>query len=378
MNSAPILITYNEPQRQQRGRDIDYLSEAGVLEEVHAVREAVALLGYSVFTAPLQKSVPAFIDRVLRFRPQAIFNLVQGWQGESHFEMHFASVYELLGIPYTGAPPWTLATALNKWRTKCLLRQARLPVAAGMLCTEVPGRCQLRYPVIVKPVHEDASLGIDFDAVVYNLAELRRRVAWVVQTYRQPALVEEYIDGRELNVAILGDQFPVALPISEISFDYVAENLPKICTYEAKWLRESQDYMLSTANCPALLDEETTRKIQNLAISAFRLMGCRDYARVDFRLTKENQPFILEVNPNPDIAPDGGMARSAEASGRSYTQLIGEILTSALQRGESHDSDQPADHDSTVTSRRPARHRAYPATDERLHPDRSAVRVGVD
>jgi D-alanine-D-alanine ligase len=371
MNLQRVLIAYNEPQREQRSRDIDYFSEAGVLDEVHAVRDALVMLGYEVVIAQLQKSVPAFIDRLMRFRPDAIFNLVEGWQGESQFEMHFPSVYELLGFPYTGAPPWTLATALNKWRTKCLLRQARLPVAAGMLCTEVPARCPLRYPVIVKPVHEDASLGIDFDAVVNNLAELRRRVAWVVQTYGQPALVEEYIDGRELNVAVLGDQFPEALPISEISFAYVSEHLPKICTYDAKWIPDSQDYMLSEAQCPAPLDDETTREIQNLATAAFRLLGCRDYGRVDFRLSKENHPFILEVNPNPDISPDAGLARSARTSGRSYTQLIGEVIALALQRGEANDH-------STVASRRPARHRAHLTADESLHRDRSVVRVGVD
>lgn len=386
MSSERILITYNEPQpRPAGGRDIDYLAEAGVLDEVNAVREALALSGYEVFAAPVQKSVPAFIDRVMRFHPHAIFNLVEGWQGESQYEMHFPSVYELLGLAYTGAPPWTLATALNKWRTKCLLRQARLPVPAGMLCSEVPGRCPLRYPVIVKPVHEDASLGVDFDAVVSNLAELRRRVAWVVQTYRQPALVEEYIDGRELNVAVLGDQFPVALPISEISFAFMPEHLPKICTYDAKWIPNSQDDLWTDGQCPALLDEEATRKIQNLATAAFRLMGCRDYARVDVRLSRENQPFILEVNPNPDISPDAGLARSARASGRSYTRLIDEVITFALQRGEANAHDRSgrghperAFRGPAIASRRSARNRAHLAADESLHRDRSPLRVGAD
>jgi D-alanine-D-alanine ligase len=371
MNSERIIITYNEPQREQRGRDIDYFSEAGVLDEVHAVRDALMMSGYEVFIAPVQKSVPAFIDRVMRYRPHVIFNLVEGWQGESQYEMHFPSVYELLGIPYTGAPPWTLATAQNKWHTKCLLRQARLPVPAGMLCTEVPARCPLRYPVIVKPLHEDASLGVDFDAVVYNLAELRRRVAWVLQTYHQPALAEEYIDGRELNVAVLGDQFPVALPISEISFAYISDELPKICTYDAKWIRDSQDYVLSEAQCPALLDEETTRHIQNLATTAFRLLGCRDYSRVDFRLSKENHPYILEINPNPDISPDAGLARAVRASGRSYTQFIGEVIAFALQRGEANDYP-------VVAPRRSLRHRTHLASDESFHRDRSPVRVGAD
>jgi D-alanine-D-alanine ligase len=328
-----ILIAYNVPKREQRGRDIDFLSEAGVMDEVNAVREALLELGYAVGVAGVQRSAPMFMDRVTRFRPQAIFNLVEGWQGDNQYEMHFACTYELLGVPYTGAPPLALATAVNKWHTKTLLKQAKLPAPNGMICSEVPGRCSLRYPVIVKPAHEDASLGVDFDAVVSNLADLRRRVAWVVQTYHQPAIVEEYIEGRELNVAVVGDQIPFALPISEITFD-IPEHLPKICTYNAKWVAGSEDYQWTAgAQCPALLDEALTRQIQSLAVSAFQVMGCRDYGRVDFRLSPDNQPYILEVNPNPDISPDAGLARSARASGRTYAQLIGEVVSLALQRG---------------------------------------------
>ncbi len=346
MTSERILIAYNVPKREQRGRDIDYLSEAGVLDEVHAVRDALSELGYEVATVGIQRSVPVFMDRVMRFHPNAIFNLVEGWQGDNQYEMHFACTYELLGVPYTGAPPLALATAVNKWHTKSLLKQAKLPAPNGMICSEVPARCSLRYPVIVKPAHEDASLGVDFDAVVNNLADLRRRVAWVVQTYHQPAIVEEYIEGRELNVAVVGDQIPFALPISEITFD-IPEHLPKICTYNAKWVAGSEDYQWTAgAQCPALLDEALTRKIQSLAISAFQVMGCRDYGRVDFRLSPDNEPYILEVNPNPDISPDAGLARSARASGRTYTQLIGEVVSLALQRG-AHDSDGRSQPDRT-------------------------------
>lgn len=365
-----VLIAYNMPKREQRGRDIDYLSEAGVLDEVHAVRDALLEIGYEVATVGIQRSVPVFMDRVTRFHPNAIFNLVEGWQGDNQYEMHFACTYELLGVPYTGAPPFALATAVNKWHTKTLLKQAKLPTPNSIMCSEVPARCSLRYPVIVKPAHEDASLGVDFDAVVSNLAELRRRVAWVVQTYHQPAIVEEYIEGRELNVAVVGDQIPFALPISEITFD-IPEHLPKICTYNAKWVAGSDDYQWTAgAQCPALLDEALTRQIQSLAVSAFRVMGCRDYGRVDFRLSPDNQPYILEVNPNPDISPDAGLARSARASGRTYTQLIGEVIHSALQRGT---HDHPA-----LMPRRPLEHRAHFAADASLSRNGSAVRVGAD
>jgi D-alanine-D-alanine ligase len=244
--------------------------------------------------------------------------------------------------------------ANDKWMTKTILRQAKLPVPHGFICSEVPARCHLGYPVIVKPMHEDASLGVDFESVVHNLTDLRRRVAWVLQNYHQPALVEEFIDGRELNVAVVGDQFQTALPISEITFDEMPADLPRVVSYSAKWMPGSRGYNEMGAVCPAPLPDELTLRVQNLAVEAFRLMGCRDYARIDFRLSMQGEPFILEVNPNPGISPDAGLARSVAASGRTYTQFIGDVVSFALQRGERDDR-------TAIAARRPALRRAVVA-----------------
>ncbi len=360
MNGKRILISYNAPERQQRGRDIDFVSEADVLTQVNAVHCSLLELGYEVSVVPLQKSIPAFMERVTRFRPDALFNLVEGWQGDSRYHLHLPSLYELLGFEYTGAPMSALVLSGDKWMTKMLLDQARLPVPRGMMCSEVPGRCRLRYPVIVKPAHEDASLGIDFDSVVSNLADLRRRVAWVIQNYHQPAIVEEYIDGRELNVAILGDQIPQALPISEITFPFVPQGQPRICSYNVKWMENSPEYHWVGAECPAPLDEAVTARVQQIAIAAFRLLGCRDYARVDMRLDANMQPYIVEVNANPDLSPDAGLTRSALASGRTYTQLVGEIIACALQRGEVNGYPRFA-------ARRSVAHRAHLTSDQPVH-----------
>lgn len=353
MTTPRILIAYNSPRRDpvRAGRAIDYLSEVDVLHEVEAVRSALLELGYQCALLPMQKSVAMFIDRVIRYAPSAVFNLIESWMGESEYEMHFPSVFELLGVPYTGSPALSLGTANDKWMTKTLLRQAKLPVPHGVIYSEVPARCALRYPVIVKPLHEDASLGVDFESVVNNLTDLRCRVAWVLQNYHQPALVEEYVDGRELNVAVMGDQFQTALPISEITFDKMPAGLPRIVSYNAKWVPGTIDYADMDAVCPAPLSDDLTLKVQNLAVEACRLLGCRDYARVDFRLSPQNEPFILEVNPNPGIAPDAGLARSIAASGRSYPQFIGDVVSFALQRGERYDR-------ARLAPRRPALHRA--------------------
>jgi D-alanine-D-alanine ligase len=188
------------------------------------------------------------------------------------------------------------------------------------------------FPLIVKPAHEDASVGIDDSSVVYNLADLRKRVRFIHTEYDQPALAEEYIDGRELNVAILGNNPPAALPISEIDFSGLTEGMHKIVSYEAKWIHGTVAYEGTRGVCPAVLPAPLEARIKETALRAYSLIGCRDYARVDFRLTKDGIPYVLEVNPNPDISDDAGFARSARAQGYTFAEIVGKIVESALER----------------------------------------------
>ncbi|MEX0602784.1 MAG: ATP-grasp domain-containing protein, partial [Bacteroidota bacterium] len=154
----------------------------------------------------------------------------------------------------------------------------------------------------------------------------------VFQTYDQPALVEEYIEGRELNVAIIGNKRPIILPISEIDFSGLPANYPRIVTYNAKWMQGTHEYVGTVGVCPAPIPAELERKIREIALKAYRVMGVRDYARVDIRLDKESQPFVLEVNPNPDISDDAGFARSAREYGMSFEETITRIVEYALER----------------------------------------------
>ena len=334
MTRKRVLVAYNAPIREQRGRDIDYVSEAGVLDQVRSVESALLSKGYEVAVLALRRSIRPFVDEVSKCRPDAVFNLVEGWRGDSRLHLHFPGLYELLGFEYTGSPTTALALTADKWVTKLLLAQAGLPVPRGMLCQGVPADCDIPYPLIVKPVFEDASLGIDFDAVVHTLEDVQKRTEWVLQKYQQPALVEQYVDGRELNVSVVGDRKLEVLPISEITFPFLPENQPRICSYNIKWIESSPEFHSVEAACPAPLDAETTGRLGELAVSAFRLLRCRDYARVDMRLSADNQPYIVEVNANPDLSPDAGLTRSAMASGRSHVDLVGEIVTCALRRGQ--------------------------------------------
>jgi D-alanine-D-alanine ligase len=190
----------------------------------------------------------------------------------------------------------------------------------------------MKFPLIVKPSREDASIGIEPSSIVTNANELRKRVRFVIEEFDQPALVEEYIDGRELNVALLGNRKPVIFPISEIDMSTLPKAYPRIITYNAKWMKGTEEYLHTKGVCPALLTPELESEIKSMALTAFELIGCRDYARIDFRLSKDHQPYILEVNPNPDISDDAGFARSAMAAGLTFDDLAGKIVECALER----------------------------------------------
>ncbi len=226
----------------------------------------------------------------------------------------------------------------KKPQAKALLAAANVPVPKGIIVDAahpVPQEVGLRFPLIVKPAYDDASGGIDSGSVVHDRPALENRVAQLLRENRMTALVEEYIEGREIHCAILGDQ---PLPLYEMEFkggvDDHGRELPRIITYRAKWDPYSRDHHAVEGKCPVEdLEPEIVQKIQSVAMDAYRALQCRDYARVDMRLdTNTGDVFVLEVNPNPDLADSCAFAASARASGRSYDQLICEIANLAVAR----------------------------------------------
>jgi D-alanine-D-alanine ligase len=198
----------------------------------------------------------------------------------------------------------------------------------------------LQFPLIIKPIHEHGSIGISTDSVVYTFENLVRKVLELKELYKQPSLVEEYIDGREINAALLGNgKRAKVLPLSEILFT-LPDNVPKIVSFDAKWVEGSQEYIHTTGSCPADLPAEVAEKIRKLAKKAYYIIGARDYCRVDFRV-RDNIPYILEVNANPCINPDGaGFVRSANAAGLSYHEVIYEILQTSMRRSLVHSKEE--------------------------------------
>ncbi|MCX8170422.1 MAG: ATP-grasp domain-containing protein [Candidatus Bathyarchaeota archaeon] len=331
-----VGILFNSPSKPLRGEEIDYLAEEEVLDQVNAVQEALKRLGIHHHLFPVKDDIEETVKALKFLKPDVVINLCEGFMGDSSLEMHAPSILEILGIPYTGSPPLTLGLCQNKGLAKAVLKACGVPTPNYCVITERNSSLKedlkdLNFPLIVKPLREDASIGISRRSFVRDYMELKRQVEYIINLYRQPALVEEYIAGREFNVSILGNENPIILPISEIIFDF--EDEPKIVDYAAKWLKESEEYAKTKPVCPAKLSSEIRIKVENAALKAYEALGCRDYARVDIRFeSKTETPYVLEVNPNPDISPEAGFTRSLKAAGISFEDFIEKILGFALER----------------------------------------------
>ncbi|MEP0822376.1 MAG: ATP-grasp domain-containing protein [Ignavibacterium sp.] len=312
------------------------MSEVGVLEEREHVQGALQQAGYKATLFNMNGDIQRLLDFIKQKQPDLIFNLCESVGNESIHEMHVAGLYELLEVPYTGAPAFALGTCLNKARTKEILTYHGIKTPRFGIFKNISELAeetlQLKYPLIVKPAREDASVGIENASIVEDFPSLRKRVRYVFNEYDQPALVEEYIQGRELNVGILGNKRPIVLPISEIDFSGLPQDYPHIVTYNAKWMQGTPEYVGTVGVCPANVPADLEKKLREIALKCYRLMGLRDYGRIDIRLDKNNVPYVLEVNPNPDLSDDAGFARSARAYGLSFEDTIGRIVEYALER----------------------------------------------
>ncbi|MEE4254934.1 MAG: ATP-grasp domain-containing protein [Desulfuromusa sp.] len=330
-----IAVCYNQtPEYSTHGEIRDRIADSGSYDQAKKVLQALHQLGHQPELIPLPSRLSDFLLRLENFAPDLAFNLCEGFWGNAQQEMNVAGIFELLGIPYTGSSPLCLGLSQDKMRTKSLLIQQGLstpPFCLAAIGEALPSTNGMLYPLIVKPPYEDASQGIEAASVVDTPQQLQQRIHYIHKTYRQPALVEEFIDGKELNVAILGENSLTVLPVAEITF---AADLPRaIVCFDSKWSPQSAAYLGTVPVCPAEISAVETSLVTDAALRAFKLLGCRDYARIDIRLRNQS-PYILEVNANPDISPDAGLARAAEVAGLAYPQLIEQILECASQRKE--------------------------------------------
>lgn len=319
-------------------------AEFGVLGEVALVQASLIAVGHEVtiFAADDAGELCNFLSRR---RPELIFNCCEAFAGHAALEMNVVALFELFGIPHTGSSALTLGLALQKPLAKALLGAHGVATPAHILVE--PGRnpaaaLELSFPLIVKPAAEDASIGIDDRSVVNDAVALDERVRFVWREFRQAALVEAFISGREFNVSLLAtsDTEFATLPISEIVFDGLAPGRPPILGYEAKWNTRATYNQVEAARCPADLDSLTAERIRQVALKAARTLGLRDYGRVDLRLRDNDQEvFVLELNPNPDLSEECEFLRAARASGLSNTDTVCEIVARAVERSGLADPD---------------------------------------
>lgn len=331
MTAPLVLLLYNHPLLPDDHPDVE--SEHTVVEIAELLGTILGKHGFRTALFGLKQD-PTDLWRVLKRRkPDLIFNLFEGNLHNTDTESYVAGLLEWSGIPFTGSPFPALTLARTKELAKTLLRGAGLPTADFFAVERLPvPTCNLRWPVIVKPAHQDGSVGIDHDSVCTNQHDLDGRVAYLLETYGPPVLVEEFIAGREFNVAVMELPELRCMPPGEICFGYDRPGSWPILTYGGKWHEDTAEFTQSPSQYPANIPAELADRLCDLAVRAYRLVGCRDYARVDFRVRNGTDPFILEVNPNPEISENNGFARALDAGGIDHADFIVQLAEFALTR----------------------------------------------
>ena len=270
-----------------------------------------------------------------------VFNLTESYAGDDTKEMNVSAYMDLIGLPYTGAGPHAHFLAQDKATAKKMFHfhNIRTPYFATAYRGNIDHAHDVNFPLIVKPQLEDGSIGIDAEAVVNSVKELMERVEYVQNEFDSPALIEEYIEGREIYAAILGSyEKTEVLPLVELDLSQLPEGTPRIASRDVKFERETKAYKLTKSKIADDLDEATTQKLAETALAAYRAVKLRDYGRIDMRLTPGGEVYVIEANPNPWLSSKHEFAMAAKKSGRSYTQLVSDILDLALERNKSEKS----------------------------------------
>src|SRR5262245_8662439 len=334
-----IVVLYNTDYDAEQAANAGNPDATSVRESAKAIVGALIETGYTVELLGVHGvEVYRVLAQLGANKPDLLFNLCESMDGDPRNEPTFAGLLDLFGIPYTGANLLSLATCLYKHRTKDVLVAHQVPTPPyRMLYDEAdmadPALGTLDYPWFVKLAHEDASLGITEANVVANAEALRARTRELMRAHKQAVIAERYVEGREINVTLMGyGEHVEVLPLHEIDFSAMPADRPRIVSYAAKWDEKHVDYV-GTKPVP-LVDVEPAlvAEIERVSIAAWRAVELRDYGRVDLRVDDAGIPWVIDVNPNPDISPDAGCTRAAAAAGLSHAQMVDKIARIALDR----------------------------------------------
>jgi D-alanine-D-alanine ligase len=321
----PVVLLYNvNPEWTQDEKD-------EVIRLSTQLSDALISIGHPTFPVPIADND---IARYLHpFDPDKyiIFNWCEGLPGIENSESLVIKKLETLGYTFTGADSETLSLAYDKYRVKVILDKAGIPTPAWRICNSPDIKDWKIFPAIVKPQNEHCSAGITPESVVMNQTDLKNRISFILDKYSQPALVEDFIDGREFHVSVWGNDKLTVLPAAEMDFSDFGNMKDRLCTYDAKFIPGSRHYEKIETLLPAPLTNDQKKDLEHVCGNAYRAIGCRDYARMDIRL-RNNVFYVLDVNPNADISSDASMACAAEADGISYAQMGSLIVRMAAQR----------------------------------------------
>ncbi len=320
------VVAYNDDAALKT--HLNEVERVGEEEVAGTAREIASIIGGAL--RPVRE-VRRAIDELRRDKPDLVFNLCEGVQGNPRWEMHFALALEMLGIPFTGCDPVAVGICGDKWMTKQLLNTAGIATPRGYLVTAGDRNPRTEDGIwIVKPSHEDAGIGIDAASVCSTADEITSRCAEVIETYRQPALVEEFIDGRELNQALyFGPDGIVVLPPGEIVFSQQLAPKERIVGWKAKWASGSAEDRATANRTPAVIDDTLRRDLANMCTRAANVLSLRGYCRFDIRQRPTGELCIIDVNPNPDIGQDTGFRRALAAAGIAFGDFLRQLMMAA-------------------------------------------------
>jgi D-alanine-D-alanine ligase len=291
---------------------------------VEILEEALKTLGHEVIRIGNARQV---LDNIKDIKVDIVFNIAEGLKGRNR-ESQVPIILEMMDIPFVGADGLTLGLTLDKVLAKKVFLTENLLTPKYFeadTLDKIDGKC-MNYPLIVKPKFEGSSKGIDDDSLVRDPASMRKQIEKIINVYDEPALVEEFIEGKELTAALLGNEDPEVLPLVQVKIDDKLDLGELFYTYE----RINSDKLQYV--CPAQISRELTEKINDIAVAAYKAVGCKDFGRVDFRIDNQGNPYVLEVNPLPCLAIDDAYGVTAKVLGISFEDMINRILTEALKR----------------------------------------------
>jgi D-alanine-D-alanine ligase len=328
-----IAIVYNLEQEINMGEPQDLVALEDTASTAQHLYEAMLALGYNVDKVPAYSTLDALRLSLKQYSPKEtfIFNNTDGFNGVNIGSVLVTRAIEDLGFSHTGSPPEAIEVCTDKVKTKKVLTKAGVPTPPYQIFTRPEGDVKVCFPAIVKPAQEDGSVGIELKSVVNNDDDLFDRVAHITETYKEPALVEEFIAGREMSISVWGNGKLEAMPVYEQDYSLINNPLEWLLTFESKWNCNSFYYNNITSRCPADIKPEEASYLQSVAVRTFQSIGLRDFGRVDMRY-KDGKAYVVDINDIPDLSPDSGFPRTAAIAGYDYNSMVQHMLELAMKR----------------------------------------------